>query len=275
MRVYGAIAIGGAGLHEGLALEDPADFAARAFLGMLRQRGITVSGTAKPRHRESVDTESLRKEQEEAMPLTPSTLQTVTTAPAGKRVLASHVSPPLIEDMTVTMKVSQNLHAEITLRTLGKLLARDGSLGQGTRVVRQFLISIGVRPQDFFFFDGSGLSNQDLITPRAATTLLSLRIAAAVGRKLALDDAGCRCGRHAFEPVHAFAGKGQAGCEDGHAGRGARALWLSDGDFGTNAGDLDSGQRSSTRFKGGIEGDGSTGGDDLEGGVAVLANRDR
>jgi D-alanyl-D-alanine carboxypeptidase/D-alanyl-D-alanine-endopeptidase (penicillin-binding protein 4) len=173
VRVYGAIAIGGPGLHEGLALEDPADFAARAFLGMLRQRGVAVTGTAKPRHRESVDAQSLRKEQEESLPLTPSTLQTVTTAPAGKQVLASHISPPLIEDMTVTMKVSQNLHAEITLRTLGKLLARDGSLGQGTRVVRQFLISIGVRPQDFFFFDGSGLSNQDLITPRAATTLLT------------------------------------------------------------------------------------------------------
>ena len=173
VRAYGAIAIGGAGLHEGLALEDPADFAARAFLGMLRQRGIAVTGTAKARHRDSVDAESLRKEQEEPLPLTPSTLQTVTTAPAGKRVLASHVSPPLIEDMTVTLKVSQNLHAEITLRTLGKLLARDGSLGQGTRVVRQYLMSIGVRPQDFFFFDGSGLSNADLITPRAATTLLA------------------------------------------------------------------------------------------------------
>jgi D-alanyl-D-alanine carboxypeptidase/D-alanyl-D-alanine-endopeptidase (penicillin-binding protein 4) len=173
VRVYGAIAIGGPGVHEGLALEDPADFAARAFLGMLRQRGIAVTGAAKARHRDSVDAESLRKEQEEPLPLTPSTLQTVATAPTGKRVLASHISPPLIEDMTVTNKVSQNLHAEITLRTLGKLVARDGSLGQGTRVVRQFLISIGVRPQDFFFFDGSGLSNQDLITPRAATTLLA------------------------------------------------------------------------------------------------------
>jgi D-alanyl-D-alanine carboxypeptidase/D-alanyl-D-alanine-endopeptidase (penicillin-binding protein 4) len=97
----------------------------------------------------------------------------VTTAPAGKRVLASHVSAPLSQDLTVTLKVSQNLHAELTLRTLGKLLARDGSLGQGTRVVRQFLISIGIRPEDFFFFDGSGLSNQDMITPRAATTLLT------------------------------------------------------------------------------------------------------
>ncbi len=173
VRVYGAIAIGGSGLHEGLALEDPADFAARAFLAMLRQHGVAVSGTARPRHRDSVDTESFRLEQEEPLPLVPSTLETVTTAPAGKRVLASHVSPSLQDDMTVTMKTSQNLHAEITLRTLGKLLARDGSLGQGTRVVRSFLIATGVLPQDFFFFDGSGLSNQDLITPRAATTLLA------------------------------------------------------------------------------------------------------
>ena len=269
MRVYGAIAIGGAGLHEGLALEDPADFAARAFLGMLRQRGIAVTGTAKARHRDSVDTESLRKEQEEPLPLTPSTLQTVTTAPAGKRVLASHVSPPLIEDMTVTLKVSQNLHAELTLRTLGKLLARDGSLGQGTRVVRQFLISIGVRPQDFFFFDGSGLSNQDLITPRAATTLLAYASRQPWGAELALGTAGCRRGRHALEPLHAFAGEGQAGREDGHAGRGAGALRVFDDGFGADACDLDSGQRSSARFEGGVQGDGSTGGDDLAGGVAV------
>jgi D-alanyl-D-alanine carboxypeptidase/D-alanyl-D-alanine-endopeptidase (penicillin-binding protein 4) len=172
VRVFGTIAAGGSGLHAGLAIEDPADFAAHAFLSMLRQRGIAVIGTAKARHREPVDTQALRKEQEEPLALVPSTLQTVATAPAGKRVLASHVSPPLLEDLTVTNKTSQNLHAELTLRTLGKLLARDGSLPQGTRVVRQFLITAGVDPRDFFFFDGSGLSNQDLITPRAATTLL-------------------------------------------------------------------------------------------------------
>jgi D-alanyl-D-alanine carboxypeptidase/D-alanyl-D-alanine-endopeptidase (penicillin-binding protein 4) len=173
VRVFGTIAAGGGGLHAGLAIEDPAEFAAHAFLGMLRQRGIAVTGTAKGRHREPVDTAALRKEQEEPLTLTPSTLQTVTTAPAGKRVLASHVSPPLLEDLVVTNKTSQNLHAELALRTLGKLLARDGSLPQGTRVVRQFLITAGVDARDFFFFDGSGLSNQDLITPRAATTLLA------------------------------------------------------------------------------------------------------
>ena len=40
-------------------------------------------------------------------------------------------------------------------------------------MVRQFLVSAGVPPEDFFFYDGSGLSPQDVITPRAATTLLA------------------------------------------------------------------------------------------------------
>lgn len=173
VRVFGTVAIGGPGLHAGLALEDPAEFAARAFLGMLRQRGIAVTGTAHARHRASIDTMDLRKEQEEPLTLTPVTLPNVVTAPAGKRVLASHTSPTLLEDLTVVNKTSQNLHAEIALRTLGKLVARDGSVGQGTRVVRQFLMNAGIDPRDFFFFDGSGLSNQDLITPRAATTLLA------------------------------------------------------------------------------------------------------
>ncbi len=73
-------------------------------------------------------------------------------------MLASHVSPPLGDDLVVTNKVSQNLHAEITLRTLGKFESSDGSLLEGTRVVRQFLISAGIAPTDFVLYDGCGLS---------------------------------------------------------------------------------------------------------------------
>jgi D-alanyl-D-alanine carboxypeptidase/D-alanyl-D-alanine-endopeptidase (penicillin-binding protein 4) len=75
--------------------------------------------------------------------------------------------------VTVVNKVSQNLHAEILLRLLGKAEGDDGSIAQGARVVRQFLVSAGVNPDDFYFLDGSGLSPQDVITPRAATTLLT------------------------------------------------------------------------------------------------------
>jgi D-alanyl-D-alanine carboxypeptidase/D-alanyl-D-alanine-endopeptidase (penicillin-binding protein 4) len=80
---------------------------------------------------------------------------------------------PIAEDITVTNKTSQNLHAEMILRLLGKLYGTDGSFAQGTRVVRQFMINAGVDDADFFLYDGSGLSPADKITPRAFTRLLS------------------------------------------------------------------------------------------------------
>jgi serine-type D-Ala-D-Ala carboxypeptidase/endopeptidase (penicillin-binding protein 4) len=75
--------------------------------------------------------------------------------------------------VTVTNKLSQNLHAELLLRLLGKLKGSDGSFAQGTRVVRQFLVSAGIDDGDFFFYDGSGMSADDRVAPRAYTRLLT------------------------------------------------------------------------------------------------------
>ena len=120
--------------------------------------------------------------------LHPLTLSTIQPPASGMRVLASHVSVPFEQDVTVTNKVSQNLHAELYLRVLGRLEGGDGSIAQGLRVVRQFLINSaatgaqagtgpiagpGIDPGDFVFYDGSGLSPDDLITPRALTRLLA------------------------------------------------------------------------------------------------------
>jgi D-alanyl-D-alanine carboxypeptidase/D-alanyl-D-alanine-endopeptidase (penicillin-binding protein 4) len=69
-------------------------------------------------------------------------------------------------------KASQNLHAELLLRLLGKVHGLDGSFAQGSRVVRQFLLNAGVDGGDFFFYDGSGMSPEDRIAPRALTELL-------------------------------------------------------------------------------------------------------
>jgi D-alanyl-D-alanine carboxypeptidase/D-alanyl-D-alanine-endopeptidase (penicillin-binding protein 4) len=95
----------------------------------------------------------------------------------------------MVEDLTVTNKVSQNLHAELTLRLLGREFAglgesgqeNGGSIADGARVVRQFLISAGIAPEDFFFYDGSGMSVNDLIAPRAYTTLLTYAAAQSWG----------------------------------------------------------------------------------------------
>jgi D-alanyl-D-alanine carboxypeptidase/D-alanyl-D-alanine-endopeptidase (penicillin-binding protein 4) len=174
VRLFGAVTANG--MHDALAIEDPAEFAATALRQMLLARGVTVTGTAKAYHRMSVDTEGYGEEVHQPVVLQPLTLATITAKPAdaaGWHTLGTHVSPSVAEDETVTLKISQNLHAEIYLRLLGRLEANDGSIAQGARVVRQFLTNAGVDPGDFVFYDGSGLSPADLITPRAATALLT------------------------------------------------------------------------------------------------------
>ena len=170
VRLFGAVNENG--LHVGLAIDDPAEYAATALRQMLLAHGITVKGGARAQHRLSTDTESYRAEVDQALVLHPLTLTTIAPPANGMRVLATHVSVPFEQDVAVTDKVSQNLHAELYLRLLGRLEGGDGSVEQGARVVRQFLIGAGVDPGDFMFYDGSGLSAQDLITPRAFTRLL-------------------------------------------------------------------------------------------------------
>jgi D-alanyl-D-alanine carboxypeptidase/D-alanyl-D-alanine-endopeptidase (penicillin-binding protein 4) len=87
-------------------------------------------------------------------------------------VLATHQSAPLIEDMTLTNKVSQNLHAELFLRNLGANYSCQPTARESLRVVRQYLLHVGLDKDDFVFYDGSGLSGHDLVTPRATAQLL-------------------------------------------------------------------------------------------------------
>jgi D-alanyl-D-alanine carboxypeptidase/D-alanyl-D-alanine-endopeptidase (penicillin-binding protein 4) len=161
------------GFTADLAVEEPAEFAAQAFKQALLMRGIAVTGAPNAAHRDPNGTGDFIAERGEPLRLAPINLPTVVAPITGRRVLATHISVPVIEDITVTNKISQNLHAELVLRLLGKLLGKDGSLAQGSRVVRQFLVDAGVSDQDFFFYDGSGMSMDDRIAPRANTRLLS------------------------------------------------------------------------------------------------------
>ena len=158
-----------------MAIEDPAEFAAQAFRQMLIANRITVAGVATAQHDPPVATGEFLDDSKVPLPKTLPAGRSL-SAPANSnvdRVLATYTSPPLVQDLTVINKTSQNLHAELVLRDLGKAMLNDGSIAAGARVVRQFLIQAGVDPADFLFFDGSGLSPQDLITPRATTTLLA------------------------------------------------------------------------------------------------------
>jgi D-alanyl-D-alanine carboxypeptidase/D-alanyl-D-alanine-endopeptidase (penicillin-binding protein 4) len=161
------------GFHADLAVDDPAEFAAAAFKEALRSSGVIVSGDAVPRHKLSNETGKFSDERAQPLKLTRSDLSTVAAPTEGRKVLAAHISVPVAQDVTVTNKISQNLHAELLLRLLGKVHGTDGSFAEGTRVVRQFLINAGVDDGDFFFYDGSGMSSNDRIAPRAYTQLLA------------------------------------------------------------------------------------------------------
>jgi serine-type D-Ala-D-Ala carboxypeptidase/endopeptidase (penicillin-binding protein 4) len=163
------------GLQDNLAVEDPAAFTAAVFKEALRGRGITVSGGATTAHRYSIETSEFAAQR--SIPIKPApvraSLWSVEAPLEGRKVIATRTSVPLAQDITVINKVSQNLHAELLLRLLGKIHGRDGSFAEGARVVRQFITGIGVDDNDFFLYDGSGMSMDDRVAPRVYTKLLT------------------------------------------------------------------------------------------------------
>lgn len=162
------------GLHAGLAVEDPAQFTAAAFIEALRTSGVTVKGSPTAVHRYSTSTGDFVADRAAPIPgLDRSGPITLEAPPEGRKVLATRVSPSIAQDVTMTNKLSENLHAELLLRALGKLKGNDGSFAQGARVVRQFMVSAGIDDNDFFFYDGSGMSADDRVAPRAYTRLLT------------------------------------------------------------------------------------------------------
>jgi len=171
VRAWGTAPAGG--MHVAMAVEDPAQFTAAAFRQALMLRGIKVTGGAESRHKYQTGTGDFAVEREQPLKLAPGNFTSIAAPAEGRRILGAHMSVPIAEDITVTNKTSQNLHAELLLRLLGKLYGTDGSFEEGARVVRQFMVNAGVDDADFFFFDGCGLSTNDKITPRAFTRLLS------------------------------------------------------------------------------------------------------
>jgi D-alanyl-D-alanine carboxypeptidase/D-alanyl-D-alanine-endopeptidase (penicillin-binding protein 4) len=86
--------------------------------------------------------------------------------------LASYESKPLLQDIRVINKVSQNLHAEILLRLLGRERGNAGTIEGGQEVLKGFLTQAGISDEQYVFYDGSGLSRQNLVTPHAIVQLL-------------------------------------------------------------------------------------------------------
>lgn len=187
--VWGWLPQGDATITESLAVDDPAELTAELFRGLLEQHGITVTGKTHARHGDMAQffddalmlSGSAANRRDCCAPQArtasvsgpaPDPAAPAASPESSRTVLAEHVSLPLIEDVRVINKTSQNLHAELALRLAGKLDGEGGSFEGGEAAVKQFLLRAGLREEEFVLLDGSGLSRRDLVTPAAVTRLL-------------------------------------------------------------------------------------------------------
>ncbi len=170
LTLWGNMPLGDSGANEALAIEDPAEFAAELFRHLLETRGIAVYGRQKTRHTELSSLATLTVTASAAPRGGDEAQRELETRPL---VLASYNSGPLIDDVRVINKVSQNLHAEILLRLLGREKGTAGTVEGGLEVLRGFLNQAGISSDQYAFYDGSGLSRQNLVTPHTVVQLLS------------------------------------------------------------------------------------------------------
>ena len=178
LSIWGSIPADDQGLGEGLAIDDPAEYAAIAFRDMLVKRGVTITGKERAQHKLTselpiyaldVDKASQAQQHEQHGGST-ETAPAFSTTP--RTVLAKLESHPFSEDLVVINKISQNLHAEIALRAAGHARGAPASLEGALAAEQHFLESIGISKDEFRFYDGSGMSAHNVVSPRAITKLL-------------------------------------------------------------------------------------------------------
>ncbi|SDK13510.1 D-alanyl-D-alanine carboxypeptidase/D-alanyl-D-alanine endopeptidase [Nonomuraea jiangxiensis] len=128
--------------REWVAVDDPTAYASSLFRDALTRHGVKVLGP------------------------------TVTgAAGSGATELARHESMPLGELLVPFMKLSNNIHAEILTKAMGRKAAGQGTWSAGLKVSTDFARANGV--QVINMRDGSGLSRRDGFSPASIVQLLS------------------------------------------------------------------------------------------------------
>lgn len=146
-----------------------------------------------------------------------------------ENLVAEHVSAPLSEEIKVTLKVSQNLHAGMGPFLLGTLVAKDmkNPLAAGFRVEREFLQSANLDLSGASQGDGAGGDWADLFSPDFMIHYLSywttrpdyqifLRALPVLGK----DGTLANIQKNSAGAGHVFAKTGTFGSEDKLNGRG-------------------------------------------------------
>jgi D-alanyl-D-alanine carboxypeptidase/D-alanyl-D-alanine-endopeptidase (penicillin-binding protein 4) len=151
--VAGTVASDAGPVNQTYSVRTPAAFARTLFIEALERQGIRVTAAATGDN--------------------PLSMQPAPAAYTGARKVAELTSPSLSEDVKLTLKVSQNLHADTYVSLLaaasGKTGFYDGMLEEG-----KILDSLGLDTLGVSLGDGEGGVAEDRISPRSAAELLTL-----------------------------------------------------------------------------------------------------
>jgi D-alanyl-D-alanine carboxypeptidase/D-alanyl-D-alanine-endopeptidase (penicillin-binding protein 4) len=141
--VTGAIPLGAAASRDYMAVWNPTSYAATLFRAALLRHGVQIG-------RSVVDG----------------------ATPADARTLAQRDSMTLGELLVPFLKLSNNMHAEVLLKAMGRATSGQGTWAAGLAAASGALAALGVDMTVQRQVDGSGLSRQDLLTNHQITTLL-------------------------------------------------------------------------------------------------------
>ncbi len=150
VRLSGSINRTGPVVNLPVAVQDPANTAALRLKALLEARGIKTGAFVETRYRTGPGAALDSREEIEIARLLP---------------------PPLIENVAFLNKQSQNLHAELLLRRLGRVEG-DGSRQAGLAIIEAMLAEAGAPRWAWDFSDGSGMSVYNRVTPAMVADFL-------------------------------------------------------------------------------------------------------
>ncbi|GAA4134537.1 D-alanyl-D-alanine carboxypeptidase/D-alanyl-D-alanine endopeptidase [Actinomadura keratinilytica] len=141
--VRGSYPAGGARYETLRTVPEPTLYAADVFRAALADHGITVEGTVRRG-----------------------------AAPARAVRLADRASMPLSQLTTPFLKFSNNVIAEILVKSIGRKAKGKGTWEAGLPVIERYVRSLGVPAGQLEMADGSGLSRLNRTSPRDIATVL-------------------------------------------------------------------------------------------------------
>lgn len=137
VALTGSLALGARPPMAAYPVPEPSRFAATVLMEALKEKGVSCAIAAPG---DKIDFKLLASNYKQ------------------ENVVAEHVSPPLKEDVKITLKVSQNLHASMTPFVLGALVAhKDSRIDQaGFDLENEFLTKAGLDLSGASQTDGAG-----------------------------------------------------------------------------------------------------------------------